>query len=154
MAEDETEGFARICSALIACGFKENAAKLYTALSTIGIGKVSELHALTEIPRSKIYEILERLERAGFVVRFGEKPASYIALDGTDALIEVAEAGRRKYADLLSVLQSLHNQSNIEPSPGTFLIKREAVTTSRISFLKALDSPEVQMALREKFVGK
>jgi sugar-specific transcriptional regulator TrmB len=91
-----------ICSQLVACGFKEYSAKIYVTLSSLGMAKVTELHAITKIPRSKIYSSLIELEKDEFVTTFGTNPIYYVALDGTAAHLKILER-EREINDILQL---------------------------------------------------
>jgi sugar-specific transcriptional regulator TrmB len=54
--------------------------KIWTALLPKGISTAGELSTLSGVPRSRTYDVLESLERKGFVLmRFG-KPIKYVAI--------------------------------------------------------------------------
>ena len=100
--------------------------KLWTALLSRGISTAGELSDMAAVPRSRTYDVLESLERRGFVVVKPEKPIKYMALSPSEVvdrvkkrLTERAERGMKKLeelkdSDILNELNLLYTQS-IEP---------------------------------------
>lgn len=93
-----------LCSRLIACGLNAYTARIYITLVSVGMSKVTELHTLTGIPRSKIYESLDWLETMGFVTKFGTNPFYFLAQDGTLALLHFQEDAIKKLNELSECL--------------------------------------------------
>ncbi len=104
--------------------------KIWTALLSRGVATAGELSDIANVPRSRSYDILESLERKGFVVMKLGKPIKYIAVPPSEVLERVKknmkeEAEERitrlvelKNTDVLAELNSLHNQGIelVEPS--------------------------------------
>lgn len=63
--------------------------KLWTAILSRGISTAGELSDIADVPRSRTYDVLESLERKGFVVVKPEKPIKYMALPPTEVLDRV-----------------------------------------------------------------
>lgn len=61
-------------------------AKIWLALLSKGIATAGELSTLAGVPRSRAYDILESLERKGFVVAKLGRPLQYIALHPKDVI--------------------------------------------------------------------
>ncbi|MBA65782.1 MAG: hypothetical protein CMG55_08280 [Candidatus Marinimicrobia bacterium] len=76
-----------IQSFLIEFGFTSNAAKAYTALLKNNPSTGYEISSQTDIPRSAIYNVLNRLVSLGFANSVGDSPKKYIPLQ-PPALIE------------------------------------------------------------------
>ena len=51
--------------------------KLWAAILSRGISTAGELSDIADVPRSRTYDVLESLERKGFVVVKPEKPIKY-----------------------------------------------------------------------------
>jgi len=64
--------------------------KIWTALLSRGVSTAGELSNISGVPRSRTYDILESLERKGFVVMKLGKPIKFIALK-PDEVIERAK---------------------------------------------------------------
>ena len=55
-------------------------AKVWTALLSRGVSTAGELSNISDVPRSRTYDILESLEKKGFIVMKLGKPIKFIAL--------------------------------------------------------------------------
>jgi len=54
--------------------------KIWTALLSKGVASAGELSEISDVPRSRSYDILESLEKKGFIVMKLGKPIKYIAV--------------------------------------------------------------------------
>jgi HTH-type transcriptional regulator, sugar sensing transcriptional regulator len=63
--------------------------KLWTALLSRGISTAGELSDIADVPRSRTYDVLESLERKGFVIVKPEKPIKYMAISPGEVLARV-----------------------------------------------------------------
>lgn len=95
--------------------------KIWTSLLSRGVATAGELSDMANVPRSRSYDVLESLERKGFVVMKLGKPIKYIAVPPTEVVERVkknmkVEADERisrledlKSTDVLNELNSLHS---------------------------------------------
>ena len=104
--------------------------KIWTALLSRGVSTAGELSDIANVPRSRSYDILESLEKKGFVVMKIGKPIKYIAVPPKEIVervkknvkIESDERIKRledlKSTDVVEELNNLHTQGVeiIEPS--------------------------------------
>ena len=60
--------------------------KIWTALLSKGVSSAGELSDISNVPRSRSYDILESLEKKGFVIMKLGKPIKYIAVDPKEVL--------------------------------------------------------------------
>src|SRR3989344_2840522 len=105
-------------------------AKIWTALLSRGVSTAGELSDIGNVPRSRAYDILESLEKKGFVVMKLGKPIKYIAVEPREVVErvkklvheEAKEKAKRldnlRGGDLLDELNLLHKQGIefIEPT--------------------------------------
>jgi len=96
--------------------------KIWTALLSRGVSTAGELSDIGDVPRSRAYDILESLEKKGFVVMKLGKPIKYITVDPRevverckklmydDAKERVKRLDDLRGGDLLSELDLLHKQ--------------------------------------------
>jgi HTH-type transcriptional regulator, sugar sensing transcriptional regulator len=54
--------------------------KVWTALLSRGVSNAGELSSISDVPRSRTYDILESLEKKGFIVMKLGKPIKFVAL--------------------------------------------------------------------------
>ncbi len=104
--------------------------KIWTALLSRGVSTAGELSDIANVPRSRSYDVLESLEKKGFVVMKLGKPIKYIAVPPTEVVERVKKNVRQeaqeavsrldnlKETDILQELNSLHSQGIelIEPA--------------------------------------
>lgn len=104
--------------------------KIWTALLSRGVSTAGELSDIANVPRSRSYDVLESLEKKGFVIMKLGKPIKYIAVPPKEVLERVkkhvkesAEEHVKKLEDLkgtdiITELNSLHTQGVelVEPS--------------------------------------
>jgi len=104
--------------------------KLWAALLSRGVSTAGELSDIADVPRSRSYDVLESLEKKGFVIMKLGKPIKYIAIPPTEVVDRVKknmhfnaqEKVKRldniKGSPLLTELESLHTNgiSLVDPS--------------------------------------
>ncbi|MAG50873.1 hypothetical protein CL621_04525 [archaeon] len=104
--------------------------RIWTALLSRGISTAGELSDIGNVPRSRAYDVLESLEKKGFVVMKLGKPIKYIAVEPKEVVERVKKLIRGqaedsvkklenlKEGDVLGELNSLHSQGIefVEPS--------------------------------------
>ena len=63
--------------------------KVWTALLSRGTSTAGELSSISDVPRSRTYDILESLERKGFIIMKLGKPIQFIALKPEEVIERV-----------------------------------------------------------------
>jgi len=103
-------------------GLNSYEAKIWTALLSRGVSTAGELSDIANVPRSRSYDVLESLEKKGFIVMKIGKPIKYIAVPPEEVLERVKknikdEADRQasnldalRSTDILAELQTLHTK--------------------------------------------
>ncbi len=118
-------------------GLNSYEAKIWTALLSRGVSTAGELSDIANVPRSRSYDILESLERKGFIVMKIGKPIQYLAVSPTEVLERVKKKIREdseknieqldkvKTTDVLNELTLLHKKGIelVEPFDITGAIK-------------------------------
>lgn len=111
--------------------------RIWTALLSRGISTAGELSDIGNVPRSRAYDVLESLEKKGFVVMKLGKPIKYLAVDPQEVVervkkivkIEAVERSRRlddlRGTDVSTELDLLFKQGIefVEPSDLSGAIK-------------------------------
>src|SRR5512138_3044898 len=70
-------------------GLNSYEAKIWTALLSRGVSTAGELSDIANVPRSRSYDVLESLEKKGFIVMKIGKPIKYIAVPPSEVLERV-----------------------------------------------------------------
>jgi len=118
-------------------GLNSYEAKLWTALLSRGISTAGELSEIAGVPRSRTYDVLESLEKKGFIVMKIGKPIKFIALPPNEVVERVKkrvlEDAERRIAqfesnhmfDIIKELNILHSQgiSTLDPIELTGCVK-------------------------------
>ena len=96
--------------------------KIWAALLSRGVSTAGELSDIANVPRSRSHDVLESLEKKGFVVMKLGKPIKYIAVPPSEVIERVKKNMRKdaeekvkrleelKSTELLEELNSLHSQ--------------------------------------------
>jgi HTH-type transcriptional regulator, sugar sensing transcriptional regulator len=118
-------------------GLNSYESKLWIALLSRGVSTTGELSDIANVPRSRSYDVLESLEKKGFVVQKIGKPIKYVAIPPSEVLERVkkgVEDDAQSQIKILSELETssilgeltlLHNQGIelVEPTEFTSAIK-------------------------------
>ena len=105
-------------------------ARIWTALLSRGVSTAGELSDIGNVPRSRAYDVLESLEKKGFIIMKLGKPIKYLAVEPKEVVEKVKkyvsnETSSKikrlddlKGGDVLEELGALHNQGIdfIEPT--------------------------------------
>ncbi|MBI5393243.1 TrmB family transcriptional regulator [Candidatus Woesearchaeota archaeon] len=104
--------------------------KIWAALLSRGVSTAGELSDIANVPRSRSYDVLESLEKKGFVIMKLGKPIKYLAVPPMEVLERVKKNMKKeveermdrleelKATEVLGELNSLHTQGIelVEPS--------------------------------------
>jgi len=103
-------------------GLNSYEAKTWVALLSRGVSTAGELSDIANIPRSRSYDILESLEKKGFIIMKLGKPIKYLAIPPEEVIervkkkvqLDAKEAEKSleeiKTTDLLKELNQLHTK--------------------------------------------
>jgi sugar-specific transcriptional regulator TrmB len=105
-------------------------ARVWTALLSRGVSTAGELSNISDVPRSRTYDILESLEKKGFIVMKLGKPIKFMALKPNEVIervkknlvVDAQEKSKRldrlKSEDIIEELSTLFTQGikYVEPS--------------------------------------
>jgi len=67
-------------------GLNSYESKLWTALLSRGVSTAGELSDIANVPRSRSYDVLESLEKKGFIIMKVGKPIKYIAVQPEEVI--------------------------------------------------------------------
>ncbi len=150
-------------------GLNTYESKLWTALLSRGVSTAGELSDIANVPRSRSYDVLESLERKGFIIMKIGKPIKYIAVHPSEVLermkkkvVEEADSKTKlintiKNSDVLSELSLLHTQGVelVEPADLTGAIKGRNNLYSHVdAMLKNAEKSISLVTTEEGFIRK
>lgn len=118
-------------------GLNSYEAAIWTALLSRGVSTAGELSDIANVPRSRSYDVLESLEKKGFIIMKVGKPIKYLAVPPEEVVERVKQRIRDnaekqvgivegvKQTDVLSELISLHTKGidMVDPSDITSAVK-------------------------------
>jgi sugar-specific transcriptional regulator TrmB len=81
--------------------------KIWTALLSKGIATAGELSDIGNVPRSRSYDVLESLEKRGFIIMKLGKPIKYIAVDPNDVINRVKRDIKTRAESSINDLESV-----------------------------------------------
>lgn len=150
-------------------GLNSYEAKIWTALLSRGVSTAGELSDIAGVPRSRSYDVLESLEKKGFIIMKIGKPIKYIAIPPEEVVERVKkrisqEAKEKsevleelKSTDVLKDLNLLHTQGidMINPSELTGVIKgRNQIYNHLSTMIKNAKKSVVLMTTEEGLIRK
>ena len=118
-------------------GLNTYESKIWTALLSRGVSTAGELSDIANVPRSRSYDVLESLDKKGFIILKPGKPIKYIAVKPEEVIERIKKKvheqteeqlnliEKLKSESILDELSSLHSQGldSIEPADMTGAIK-------------------------------
>ncbi len=103
-----------IMDALKAIGLNLYERKLWIALLSKGTATAGELADLSNVPRSRCYDVLESLADKGFVIIQPAKPMRYVAIKPKEAIERAKTRLKQKTDEMIERLDRLKNSSIIK----------------------------------------
>ncbi len=88
--------------------------KVWTALLSRGTSTAGELSNISDVPRSRTYDILESLEKKGFIVMKLGKPIKFVALKPEEVVERVKKNLLRQAQEKSKRLESLKKEEVLE----------------------------------------
>lgn len=143
--------------------------KIWTALLSRGVSTAGELSDIANVPRSRSYDVLESLEKKGFVVMKIGKPIKYIAVPPKEVLERVKKNVKNeadthvkaleglKGTEIIDELNSLHTQGVelIEPADLSGSLKGRHNLYNHIDMtLRSAEESVVIMSTSQGFLRK
>jgi sugar-specific transcriptional regulator TrmB len=81
--------------------------KIWTALLSKGVASAGELSEIGDVPRSRTYDVLESLEKRGFIIMKLGKPIKYIAVKPEEVFKRVKRGIQQKTMDQIETLNKV-----------------------------------------------
>lgn len=89
-------------------------ARVWTALLSRGVSTAGELSSISDVPRSRTYDILESLEKRGFIVMKLGKPIKFVALKPEEVIERVKKNMRDEAEEKSKRLEKLKGEDVLE----------------------------------------
>lgn len=142
-------------------------AKLWTALLSRGVSTAGELSDIANVPRSRSYDVLETLQKKGFIIQKLGKPIKYVALPPAEVLERVKKSLKEdadkqvatieglKDSEVIKELDLLHTKGIelVEPTDMAGSIRGKSSVNDQIEMmLKTAEETIVIMTSENEFV--
>ncbi|MBU1204115.1 MAG: hypothetical protein KKG60_03560 [Nanoarchaeota archaeon] len=123
--------------------------KVWAALLSKGVATASELSDISNIPRSRSYDVLESLEKKGFIIIKIGKPIKYMAIEPSEVINRIKNSMKSKSDRMIEILDNakdsevykqielIHNQGidNIHPSSLSGAVRGRDNLHNQIEFM-------------------
>ncbi len=120
-------------------GLNSYESKLWLALLSRGVSSAGELSDISNVPRSRTYDVLETLEKKGFIITKVGKPLKYIAIPPQEVVERVKN----------NVLSEADEKKNmLDQVKGTPLM--EELTSLHTNGIKLIDPTDKTGAFRSR----
>lgn len=150
-------------------GLNSYEAKIWAALLSRGVSTAGELSDIANVPRSRSYDILESLEKKGFIVMKIGKPIKYIAVPPEEVVERVkknvkhtadervATLEKLRESDILDELNMLHKKGVdlVDPTDVTGAVKgRDNIHDQFNLMLKTAEENVILVTTEEGIIRK
>lgn len=95
-------------------GLNTYESKLWTALLSRGVSTAGELSDIANVPRSRSYDVLESLEKKGFIIMKLGKPIKYIAVPPDEIVTRVKKKIEEESKQQLLSLSELNDSAILD----------------------------------------
>mgnify|MGYP001606259703 CR=1 FL=1 len=109
-------------------------AKIWTALLSKGVAAAGEISDISNVPRSRTYDVLETLEKRGFIIMKLGKPIKYLAISPEDILKRLR---KRIEKESFSKLENLDNVKQTELFNEIQLLHKNGIENVKVEEISA-----------------
>lgn len=95
-------------------GLNSYEAKIWAAILSRGISTASELSDLSNVPRSRAYDVLESLEKKGFIIMKLGKPIKYIAVPPSEVIYRVKKRIGEDAEQKVKLIESIEKSDIVD----------------------------------------
>ncbi|MFC4543573.1 TrmB family transcriptional regulator [Halosolutus amylolyticus] len=154
MSQDETT--AEAISLLQELGLQEYEARCFMALNKLPSGTAKEIHEISDVPRTRVYDAIRVLESQGLVEVQHSSPQVYRAVSVTEA----TQTLRRKYTDRIETLETHLENTDVQDGSGDddrvqevwSLIGHEAIEARTLDLIDEADSEIALIVVDEEIL--
>jgi len=107
--------------------------KVWLALLSKGIASAGEIAKISEIPRSRTYDVLESLEKMGFAISKIGKPVKYIAVKPNLVIEKIKRDEMQKVSEKIDVLSNIKDTAEYKELESLFNTKTQLINKNEFS---------------------
>jgi len=142
-----------VVASLMRLGLTRYEALAYIALVQLGSGTVADVHRLSGVPTTKLYEVLSRLEAKGWVEVLRERPLKYRARPPEETLGSALKELVKDVEDAKSILSEIYERRlEIERSDVWMVRGKANVESKMVSMMKGARQ-SITLALSRLSIG-
>jgi predicted transcriptional regulator len=139
---------------LVQLGLTEYEARAYVATVSVGEGGISDISQQSGIPRSRVYDIMERLAAKGFVEVGAMKPLRYRAVDPDQVTKQIRAEFSRTADTVQSSLQDLKGKTDKMPTPLWFIMGERRIDVEIEEFISSAQASLGMLVFVNSFLLK
>ncbi|MDN5358438.1 MAG: HTH-type transcriptional regulator, sugar sensing transcriptional regulator [Candidatus Diapherotrites archaeon] len=152
----------KLVSLLRSIGLNQYEAQAYASLLLFGGATAGELSNRAEVPRPRVYDIIGRLEKKGFVVVEPGRPVKYRAVPPKQAIQAYLklkeEEFKKEYERILSIAEQLEREHGPkmkkETEKGIWVLNTDNVLRTSIQNIISSAQESVIITLTPEFFGE
>jgi sugar-specific transcriptional regulator TrmB len=141
----------RAKTALREIGLTEYETRAYLHLLRVGMTTASQISKNTDIPYSKIYEVLNSLERKGWIETRSGRPRRYYPKPPVEALeatrLRLEKTMKDWWKSVLEELQPLYDKREIREKPDVWILRGEFDAIAKLKDLIGNAESELMVAI-------
>ncbi len=142
-------------------GLNTYEAKIWVALLSRGVSTAGELSDIANVPRSRSYDVLESLEKKGFVTMKLGKPISYMAVPPKEVLENIKKKVEQNvesylgdirgsaFNNLVDSLQNIHNKNAAGVQNIVAVIRGKENITKHLSYMLNTAKKQIYFSAEE-----
>ncbi len=152
----------KLISLLRSIGLNQYEASAYASLLLFGEATAGELSNRAAIPRPRVYDIINRLEKKGFVVVQPGRPVRYRAVPPEEAISAYIKLKEQEFKQEVERIKKLAQEISrwntgrreMEQPKGFWLLNTDTLLRSRMQHLISSSSREVVVTLTPEFLAE
>jgi len=151
---------AETTSVLESLGLTEYEARCFVALTRLGQGTAREIAEVADVPRPRVYDSVEHLQKRGLADVQDAQPRRFRATDPHDAVETIRREYGRRLDRLDGLLPRLRSPRSREEPAGIWVVEGDEAVSDRLAALAADATEELLVVvavadlLTEEFAGE
>ena len=116
-------------------GLNQYESKIWVAILSRGVSTAGELSDIADVPRSRSYDVLESLEKKGFIIMKLGKPIKYLAVAPDEVIERVKKKIKEKLQSRTNLIEDIKgshmlNELNLLYTQGVQMVEPSDLTAS------------------------
>ena len=135
---------------LEAFGLTEYTARTFVALLALGTATAKEISEASDVPRTRVYDVVDELERLGLVSVRNDEPREYWAVSGETASRQFEQQFAHRLNIFREAAETIDTSASASEQRGVWTVTgRDAISAHIVEFVEAATSEIVFMSVEE-----